>query len=87
VRCRQQFTHAPEVVLDHIEVDHQAGSFGLLLAEITKNTLGHRKGFPNQKISIHRTTKAKSNATHGTFSGGARQPILDKGHFLPMRIS
>ena len=45
---RQQLAHAPEVVLDHVEVDHQARRLGLLLSEITKNTLGHRWGVPRQ---------------------------------------
>ena len=43
---RQQLAHAPEVVLDDVEIDHQARRLGLLLSEITENTLGHRWGFP-----------------------------------------
>jgi hypothetical protein len=36
-------------VLDHVEIDHQARRLGLLLSEITENTLGHRWGVPRLK--------------------------------------
>jgi len=48
VRRRQELAHAPVIVLDHVKVDHQARRLGLLLSEITENTLGHRWGVPRQ---------------------------------------
>src|SRR5262249_33986608 len=48
MRRRQKLAHAPVVVLDHVEVDHQARRLGLLLSEVTKNTLSHRWGVPRQ---------------------------------------
>src|SRR5262249_17966509 len=59
---RQQLAHAPVVVLDHIEVDHQARRLGLLLSEITENTLGHRWAVPRLKADRFGGT---SNGTDG----------------------
>ena len=52
VRRRQQFAHAAEVVLDHVEIDHQARRLGLLLSEITQNTLGHCWGVPRLTVGL-----------------------------------
>ena len=46
VRGRKQLPHAAVVVLHHVEIDHEAGGLGLLLSEITRNTLGHCWGVP-----------------------------------------
>ena len=54
VRRRQQLAHAAEVVLDDVEIDHQARRLGLLLSEITKNTLGHCWGVPRLTCRIVR---------------------------------
>ena len=61
---RQELAHAPEVVLDHVEVDHQARRLGLLLSEITKDTLGHRWGVPRQSGQKAGSVE-KSNGTYG----------------------
>ena len=60
---RQELAHAPEVVLDDVEIDHQARRLGLLLSEITKNTLGHRWGVPRQLVRLVRWKS--SNGTYG----------------------
>ena len=70
---REQLAHAPEVVLDHIEIDHQARRLGLLLSEITENTLGHRWGVPRLNVGL---CEGVSTATYGA-KGSVRQPILD----------
>ena len=70
----QQLTHAPEIVLDHVEVDHQARRLGLLLAEVTENTLGHRWGVPRRIVSL---SERDRTTTYGARRGAIRQPILD----------
>ena len=45
----QKLVHAAEVALDHVEIDHEDRRLGLLLAQVTKNTLGHHWGVPRLK--------------------------------------
>jgi len=49
---------------DDVEIDHQARRLGLLLSEITKNTLGHRWGVPRQSGQKAGSVKM-SNGTYG----------------------